>query len=239
MLSKQRIILNELSEKYKQCGDVRGILVYGSVAKGLEKEHSDIDLWIYKSTGGFIHRTDTIQGVKVDLFEISIPMLEKFVMGGEAPVINSLLDGKFVYNRDIDEEKLKKSAVEVKNRKFIPIETLPKNRILNVLIQLMNLIDDARDLVDDRLRFRLVFSEVIVGIYNNLYDFYGIWRESPKNTLEVFEEKLPEIYPLLKTMLDDDASPVERVDCADKILNRMAEKYGGIPESHIITEIKE
>lgn len=231
--------MRELVDKYTKSNDVRGILVYGSVSRGTETENSDIDLWIYKKSECFIHRIDKIQGIKIDLFEISIPMLEKFILAGEAPAVNSLLEGTFLLNKDIDAKKLMNMASEIKNRQFIPIETMPKNRIINVLIRLKNLVDDSRDLVNDRFRFRLIFSEVIVEIYNNLYDFFGIWRESPKNTLKIFESKLPEIYLLFQSLLDDNVNPMIQVENADKIVDIMAEKYGGIPDSHIITEIKE
>lgn len=236
-MTKHITVLKELTDKYKKCSDVRGILVYGSVARGTETENSDIDLWVYKSCGGFTHSTDRLHGIKIDLFEISVPLLEKFISGREAPAINSLLDGKLLYNKDMDIDGLISLASDIKNQKFVPIDTMPKNRIINVLIQLMDLIDDARDLTDDKLRFRLLFSEVIVGVYNNLYDFFGIWRGSPKNTLQIFEKELPDIYPLLHSMLDDSISPSVQVENAAEIVNIMAKKYGGIPTAHIITEI--
>ena len=85
------------------CGvNGKGVLVYGSVAKGLETENSDIDLWIYKNKGGFVHSVDRIHGIKLDLFEISIDMLERFIVSREEPAINSLLEGKVLYNKDLD-----------------------------------------------------------------------------------------------------------------------------------------
>lgn len=232
-------VLRELVDKYKKSDEVRGILVFGSVADGTETQNSDIDLWIYKNSGGFIHYYDTLRGVKVDLFEISLSMLRKLIVSREAPVINSLIDGKFLYINDMETEEYISLAKNIKNQAFIPIETMPKSRIINVLIQLSNLIEDAKDLIEDNIGFRLIFSEVIVGIYNNLYDFFGIWRGSPKKTLRIFEKELPDIYPLIIKILDDNIPPSERVKCAENILNKMAVKYGGIPTSHIITKLSE
>lgn len=196
-------------------------------------------MWIYKETGGFIHKIDKQDGIKIDLFEISLSILERFINGREAPAVNSLLEGKILYNKDVDFDKYILMAAEVKKRKFIPIETMPEKRVKNVLIQLSNLVDDAKDLVNDKLRFRLVFSEVIVSVYNYLYDFFGIWRGTPKNTLRIFKEGLPEIYPWFYTMIDDTAEPIAQVESAEKLVNIMADKYGGIPDTHIITEISE
>lgn len=166
-------------------------------------------------------------------------MLKSMLSAGEAPAINALLEGRFLFNRGVDEKELRDMSLEAKKKAPIPIETMPRNRILNVLILIKNFIDDARDLVDDKYRFRLVFSEVIVLIYNNIYDFYGIWRKSPKDTLEVFEETNKEIYSLLCNMLDEQIPASSQVESAEKILLLMAEKYGGIPDKHIITNIEE
>lgn len=238
-MSKQRLILNKLIDKYAKDKNVRGVLLYGSVAKGIETEYSDIDLWIYKKSDDFIHRIDKIDGIKIDLFEISLTMLEKFLIAGEAPAVNSLLEGEFILNKDIETTKLINIATEARNRLFIPVETMPRNRILNILIHLKDLIDDSKDSVNDKLRFRLVFSDVIVEIYNNIYDFYGIWRGSPKDTLQIFEKNLPNIYLLFQTLVDDNIDPMIQISNAEKIVDAMAIKYGGIPESHIITEVKE
>lgn len=238
-MNKHRLVLNKLIEKYSLDSNVRGLLLYGSMAKGLETENSDIDLWIYRDNGGFIHSIDKIQGIKIDLFEISVPMLEKYISCREAPVINSLLEGVFLYNKDIDADRLVDMAYEIKQKEFIPIETMPRNRIINLLLQLHDLVDDATDLVDDRYRFNIIFSELIVGIYNNLYDFFGIWRESAKKTLDVFETSIPEIYPIFLKIIDDSEDPRVRVKSAEIILDIMAQKYGGIPEAHVLTEIKQ
>lgn len=237
-MNKHRLVLHELTEKYKLDPDIRGILLYGSMAKGAESESSDIDLWIYRDTGGFVHSIKKVEGIKVDLFEISVSMLEKFLNNREAPAVNSLLEGEWLFNRDIDTDSLIAIANEAKNTEFIPISTMPQNRIKNVILHLQDLIDDAKDLTSDNLRFCLIFSEVIVEIYNNLYDFYGVWRGSPKETMEIFKDKLPNIYPLFYTMLDISIDPLLRVESAESILKSMAEKYGGIPSEHILTEIK-
>ena len=63
-MKQHRQILHKLIQKYKSDIEVYGILVYGSMATETETENSDIDLWIYKSTGGFVHSIDTINGIK-------------------------------------------------------------------------------------------------------------------------------------------------------------------------------
>ena len=165
-------------------------------------------------------------------------MAEKLITGGDAPVINALLTGKFLYTVDLDADKLINMAKEKRAQKYFPIdEIMPENRIISRLIELNNLVEDAKDAIDDSIKFRLIFSQVITDIYHNLYEFNGIWRESIKNTLQVFEKELPNIYPMFLTMLDDGEKPMVRVDNAEKIVNILAEKYGGIPSKYIITNI--
>ena len=65
-----------------------------------------------------------------------------------------------------------------------------------------------------------------------------MWKTSPKRTLEVFEVELPQIYPMLFLMLDDTVCPIKQIENAEKIIEIMSDKYGGIPNSHILTELK-
>ncbi len=236
-MTKQRLVLNKLLEEYRCDRDVRGVILFGSVSRGDEKENSDIDLWVCRYTDKFKHSILKKDGVKIDLFEISIPMLERFLDGREPPAINAILDGTVVLNKDVDFEALRESARRAKSREFIPISTMPENRIINILLQYKTLAEDAKDVIDDKMKYRLVFSELIAGLYNNIYDFYGIWRESSKNTLEVFRREAPKMYEELSKMLDDTLPRELQVHAAETIIDILAEPYGGLPETWTITEI--
>lgn len=236
-MSKQAKLVEELLTEYKLDSDVRAVLLCGSVARNQEKTNSDIDIWLIRYTDKFIHKTYIKDTIKIDLFEISISMLDKFIKMREAPAINALLEGKILYNTNVNFDKLINDANISKKKEFIPINVVPASRVTSLLIQLNNLIDDAEDCIEDELTFEIIFSEIIVNIYNYLYDFYGIWREPPKKTVETIKSFLPSLYENFERLISPLELKTNRITAARLLAQLLIDKHGGIPDECILTEI--
>lgn len=238
-MTKQQLVLKKLVDDIKAREDTIAILLHGSVARGEERENSDIDIWIVKKDGGFTHSIDFIDGVKIDCFEGTPHIFEVLVDAGDPPIVNCFNDASVLYNNGLDIELYRGKAAEAKGRVFIPIETMPRERITMLLLQLNDAIDDADNAIGDKLTYNLLMAEIVTTVANYIFDFWGIWRAPTKDMLRVIKQSLPDKYALLEQMLSDSAEPAAQIACARNLLGEMAAKYGGLPkQKFILTEIE-
>lgn len=194
--------------------EVKGIAIFGSVARGDYDAHSDIELKVIdkeikKSKVSLIRE----EGVDFNIHfspSVNFKKRKKVKWRIKPPFAESWI----VIDETGELKELKQFDQKVSKRGREPLEEGEKSSLQHRLIELIR---ECKRFRNDPVTFFLLLSEFVVNALKLYYALNQIWWPGPKKVMRDIEDRDPDIASLIKKIVIQE-NPDDKIDLAEKVL---------------------
>lgn len=178
-------VVTDFIDELKRRDDVLGILIFGSYARGEQRENSDVDVFVLVTDG--VWRDVEVRDEQA--FEIVYSSPEKarqFYEENPNDAVQQWTEGKIVYDPHGEMEKLKelvltikekgKPQMDVKKIRHLQFDAEDKVRAIEALQQ--------KDIATANLQL----SRLGNGVLELYFDLHQLWTPAPKQQLKYLRE---------------------------------------------------
>jgi hypothetical protein len=208
--------------------DLLGILLAGSLAYGVPRPQSDVDLFIVIRSSWRQRRAFLVNGVEVELFINPAHQVRAEIRDTDAPAtIAMFAHGRILSDPEGVMAQLVQEAQQIWqcSRPAVSTGTYEYFHLRYAPVEQLK---DTQDLLDvDEEAARYVLFTALQSALNTYYCAQGRWSVTPKNQLSDLEQHAPDLARLVRQILTDSLSLQERCLALSTFIDQVLEPMGG------------
>lgn len=210
--------------------ELLGILLVGSLAYGVPRPHSDVDLFIVIRASWRQRRAFLVNGVEVEMFINPVHQVRAEFQDTDAPAtIAMFAQGRILYD---PEGVIGQLAQEAQHIWHSPRPAVVAGTYEHFYLRYapVELLKDAQDLlgVDEEAALYVIFT-AFQSALNTYYRIQRRWEVSPKDQLSDLVQHAPELAHLVKRILTGNLPLQERCETLSTLIDQILEPMGGRP----------
>jgi predicted nucleotidyltransferase len=109
-MTKHQALAREVAQELQGSGEIRSLILYGSVSRGEESAHSDLDLLAIVAGRYLQKRHEVRGGITVEYLEMHTEFLCDFIAERETPVLFALANGIVLFDKEATAEPFIRKA---------------------------------------------------------------------------------------------------------------------------------
>lgn len=219
--------------------ELLGILLVGSLAYGIPRPQSDIDLFVVIRPPWRQRRTLFIDGVEVEIFLNPAQQVRAEFRNTDSPAtIAMFAQGRILFDPTGLVKHLVQEAQGIWQhpRPAVPYGTYA---YFSLRYTCVDLLKDAQDLLEvDKDAAGWVLFTALQSTLNAYYRIQRRWSVKPKYLLNNLEQRAPALAQLVRYILDGSAPLETRITVLESLIDQVLEPIGGrlqewrsVPES--------
>lgn len=207
----------KLVDKLKERDDVLGVLMFGSWARGNNRENSDIDLLVILQDG--YKRCIEREGSQI--FEIIYTTSDKAISywkENKDDCANLWEAAYILHEKDEVMSTLKGTAQEILKDGKSPLNESEREQ------RKFDAYDQIRACKDyyskgDKVQTLFILTNKVFDLTKTFFDIRQMWTPAPKLRLKVIEEESSELYNMLTDFYSDTILLEEKISIAEDIVD--------------------
>ena len=224
-----QIIEQVVADLQRELGDdLHGILLTGSLADGVPRLQSDIDLFVVIRPLWRQRRTFFVDGVEVELFLNPVSQVRTEFCTPDSPAtIAMFAQGRVLFDPEGIIKELVQEAQYVwqQGRPEIAEDTYEHSHLRYTCVDLLK---DAQDLLDvDAEAAQLVMFAALQSALEAYYRLQRRWPVKPKYQLDDLELHAPDVAQQVRRILTDHLPLRERYITLSALIDQVLEPVGG------------
>jgi len=218
---KFRLALDNIVDTLKNTPETTGVLFFGSVQRGDEKDNSDIDLYAVVSCNECWNYKKYISGVLTEVYFAPADKWKESIENGHVITIKAFAGGTVLFERDNEVSEL----IELAKRQW---ENGPKPltpiQINNWRIKLTEYIQDIECLPEDGYQCRLLCGIAVPSALEAFCALNGIWPEKPERIIDCIGKYDAKLSRMAREFYE---SNERGISWAIKIIDHVIQPFGG------------
>jgi hypothetical protein len=224
-----QIIETVMADLQSEFGDdLLGVLLVGSLAYGVPRPHSDIDLFALIRPAWRQRRTFFVDEVEVEIFFNPVQQVRAEFRDTDNPAtIAMFAQGRILFDPTGLMKQLVHEAQSTWQRPR-PAVAPGTYRHFSLRYTCVDLLKDAQDLLEvDEDAAEWVMFAALQSALNAYYHIQRRWPVKPKYQLSDLEQHAPDLALLVRRMLSGKSSIQERYMALESLIDQVLEPIGG------------